>query len=95
MLNAEITAMDAINWNSVFFLLFALLACGFALTVVVSASVVRMAFSLVLSLGAVAGLFFLAGADLVGVIQLMVYVGGTVVLLVFGVMLTARHLRRK
>ena len=49
-----------------------------------------MAFYLVVSLGAVAGLFFLAGADFVGAVQLMVYVGGTLVLLVFGVMLTAR-----
>ena len=37
-----------------------------------------------------AGLFFLAGADFLGAVQLMVYVGGTMVLLVFGVMLTAR-----
>ena len=36
------------------------------------------------------GLFFLAGADFLGAVQLMVYVGGTMVLLVFGVMLTAR-----
>lgn len=82
--------MDAINWHSVLFLLFAAAACGFAIAVVVSSNIVRMAFSLVLCLGAVAGLFFLAGADLVGVMQIMVYVGGTMVLLVFGVMLTAR-----
>ena len=43
-----------------------------------------------MSLAAVAGLFFLAGADFLGAVQLMVYVGGTMVLLVFGVMLTAR-----
>ena len=49
-----------------------------------------MAFYLVVSLAAVAGLFFLAGADFLGAVQLMVYVGGTLVLLVFGVMLTAR-----
>jgi NADH-quinone oxidoreductase subunit J len=49
-----------------------------------------MACFLVASLGAVAGLFFLAGADFLGAVQLMVYVGGTMVLLVFGVMLTAR-----
>jgi NADH:ubiquinone oxidoreductase subunit 6 (subunit J) len=79
-----------IHWHSFFFLVFAILACGFALAVVFSANVVRMAFYLVLSLGAVAGLFFLAGADFVGAMQLMIYVGGTLVLLVFGVMLTAR-----
>ena len=35
-------------------------------------------------------MFFLAGADFLGAMQLMIYVGGTLVLLVFGVMLTAR-----
>jgi NADH-quinone oxidoreductase subunit J len=49
-----------------------------------------MAFYLVLSLGATAGLFFLAGADFVGAMQILIYVGGTLVLLVFGVMLTAQ-----
>ena len=36
------------------------------------------------------GIFFLLGADFVGAIQLLVYVGGTLVLVVFGVMLTAQ-----
>ena len=58
--------------------------------VVFSSNIVRMAFYLVLSLGATAGLFFLAGADFVGAMQLLIYVGGTLVLLVFGVMLTAQ-----
>jgi NADH:ubiquinone oxidoreductase subunit 6 (subunit J) len=49
-----------------------------------------MALYLIFSLGATAGLFFLAGADFVGAMQLMIYVGGTLVLLVFGVMLTAQ-----
>lgn len=82
--------MNAINWHTFFFMLMALLTCGFAVAVVLTGNVVRMAFYLVMSLGAVAGLFFLAGADFVAVTQLMVYVGGTLVLLVFGVMLTAR-----
>ena len=50
-----------------------------------------MAFYLVISLGATAGLFFLAGADFVGAMQLMIYVGGTLVLLIFGVMLTSQQ----
>lgn len=80
----------AVNWHSLLFLLVGLLTCLFALAVVVSGNIVRMAFYLVLSLGGVAGLFFLAGADFLGALQLMVYVGGTLVLLAFGVMLTAR-----
>jgi NADH-quinone oxidoreductase subunit J len=78
------------NWHSVYFLLFALFACGFALAVVFTSNIVRMAFYLVLSLGATAGLFFLAGSDFIGAMQLLIYVGGTLVLLVFGVMLTAQ-----
>ncbi len=57
--------------------------------VAASQNVVRMAFSLVLTLGSTAVLFLLLGADFVGATQLLVYVGGTLVLLVFGVMLTA------
>ena len=82
--------MPPVNWHSVFFLLFGLLAGGFAVAVVVSDNIVRMAVYLVAALSAVAGLFFLAGAAFLGAVQLLVYVGGTLVLLVFGVMLTAR-----
>jgi len=82
--------LAAVNWQAAFFMLFAALACACAVAVVLADNVVRMAFYLVLSLGATAGLFFLAGADFIGAMQLMIYVGGTLVLLVFGVMLTAQ-----
>ena len=42
------------------------------------------------ALGSVALLYFLLAANFLGVIQLIVYAGGTLVLLVFGVMLTAK-----
>ena len=83
--------MDAIYWPSFFFLLFSGLACAFAVSVLLSSNIVRMAFYLVLSLAATAGLIFLAGADFVGAMQLMIYVGGTLVLLIFGVMLTSQE----
>lgn len=67
-----------------------MVACAFSVAVVVTSNIVRMAFFLVIALGATAGLYFLAGADFVGAMQLMIYVGGTLVLLVFGVMLTAQ-----
>jgi NADH:ubiquinone oxidoreductase subunit 6 (subunit J) len=79
-----------VNWHSFFFLLFALVTAIFALAVVFTSNIVRMAFYLTLSLGATSGLFFLAGADFVGAMQLLIYVGGTLVLLIFGVMLTAQ-----
>lgn len=71
------------------FYLYALIACGGAIAVVLSQNVVRMGFWLVVSLSSVAFLFFLLGADFVGATQLLIYVGGTVVLLIFGVMLTS------
>ncbi|MGB6045204.1 MAG: NADH-quinone oxidoreductase subunit J, partial [Pirellulales bacterium] len=78
------------TWHALFFYLFAGIACVFALGVLFTANVVRMAFYLIICLAATAGLFFLAGADFVGAMQLVLYVGGTLVLLVFGVMLTAQ-----
>ncbi len=75
--------------QSFLFTFFALSTCLSAIAVVVSQTVVRMAFWLIISLGSTAALFFLAEADFVGAAQLLVYVGGTLVLLVFGVMLTA------
>ena len=82
--------MAPINWHTFYFMLFALAAGVFSIAVVVTSNVVRMAFYLVLALSATAGLFFLAGADFVGAMQIMIYVGGTLVLLIFGVMLTAQ-----
>jgi NADH-quinone oxidoreductase subunit J len=78
-------------WHTFFFYLFSAIACIFGAGVLFTNNVVRMAFYLVISLGSTAGLFFLAGAEFVGAMQLMIYVGGTLVLLIFGVMLTAQE----
>src|SRR2546421_8861078 len=68
----------------------ALISGGCAVMVVVSQNIVRAAAWLLFALGGVAGIFFFLGADFVGATQLIVYVGGTLVLVVFGVMLTAQ-----
>lgn len=77
------------NMEQLLFALFAVLTCGGAISVVICQNIVRMAFSLIICLASVSALFFLLNADFVGATQLMVYVGGTVVLLIFGVMLTS------
>jgi len=61
-----------------------------ALGVCVSRNVVRMAVWLFLTLGSVALLYFLLAASFLGAIQLIIYAGGTLILLVFGVMLTSK-----
>jgi NADH:ubiquinone oxidoreductase subunit 6 (subunit J) len=55
-----------------------------------SKNIVRMAVWLFCALGAVAVLYFLLAATFVGAIQLIVYAGGTLILLIFGVMLTTK-----
>ena len=73
--------------------LFWLLAGGIgvsALMVVVTQNIVRAAAWLLFTLAGVSALYFLLAADFVGATQLIVYVGGTLVLVVFGVMLTAQ-----
>jgi NADH-quinone oxidoreductase subunit J len=61
-----------------------------AVAMVVTQNIVRAAAWLLFTLAGTAGIFFLLGADFVGATQLLVYVGGTLVLVVFGVMLTAQ-----
>jgi NADH-quinone oxidoreductase subunit J len=86
-----VTILDLFFWlfHDGAFWVFAVTAVAGALMVVISQNVVRMAFWLIISLGATAGLFFSLNADFVGSAQLLIYVGGTLVLLIFGVMLTA------
>src|SRR5712692_8951906 len=61
-----------------------------AIGVVVTQNIVRSAAYLLFTLGGTAAVLFMLGADFVGATQLLVYVGGTLVLVVFGVMLTAQ-----
>jgi NADH-quinone oxidoreductase subunit J len=79
-----------ITLNDVLFYILAAMTGVCALAVVLTQNIVRAAAWLLFTLAGVSGLFFLLGADFVGATQLLVYVGGTLVLVVFGVMLTAQ-----
>lgn len=74
----------------VLFAVIAAATAGSAVGVVASRNVVRAAVWLLFTLVGVSLLYFLLGAEFVGAAQLIVYVGGTLVLVVFGVMLTAQ-----
>jgi NADH:ubiquinone oxidoreductase subunit 6 (subunit J) len=74
-------------------LMFYLVAGGTILSAVgvcISRNIVRMAVWLFIALGSVALLYFLLAAYFLAAIQLIVYAGGTLVLLIFGVMLTSK-----
>lgn len=70
------------------FYAFAALTIAGALAVLLTRNVLYAAFFLLLTLLGVAGLFVLASADFLAVAQIMIYVGGVLVLVIFGVMLT-------
>jgi NADH-quinone oxidoreductase subunit J len=74
----------------VLFALIAIATAASALGVVLSRNIVRAAVWLLFTLIGVSLTYFLLGAEFVGAAQLIVYVGGTLVLVVFGVMLTAQ-----
>lgn len=73
------------------FLVAATMAVGGAVLAVGLRSVFRAALGLMLSLFGVAGLFLIQHAEFMAVVQLLVYVGGVSVLIVFAIMLTERE----
>lgn len=70
------------------FFAFVGLTLGGAATVLLTRNVLYAAYSLLLALLGVAGLFVFASADFLAVSQVVIYVGGVLVLVLFGVMLT-------
>jgi NADH-quinone oxidoreductase subunit J len=82
--------VDAQVASAVLFWIFALLTGGSALAVVISRNIVRTAVALLFTLVGVAGLYFLLSAEFLAAVQLVVYAGGTLILIVFGVMLTSK-----
>jgi len=68
------------------FLAVTMVAAAFRL--VTTKNVVRAALFLAIVLGGVAGIFILLAAEFVAWVQVLVYIGAIVVLLLFGVMLT-------
>ena len=72
----------------VVFVAFAVLAVASALLSVTSPRVVHCALWLVVCLGSIAGVYLVLGAEVVALVQLLVYVGAVVVLVLFALMLT-------
>ena len=73
-----------------FFLLFATVAIASALLVVSVKNIMHSALFLALFLLSVAAMFFIFDADFLGIVQILLYIGGVIVLILFAVMLTSR-----
>ncbi len=76
------------TFYDIIFYLFAAITLISALFVVSTRNIVYSAFYLLFTFFGVAGIYVLLGADFIAVVQIMVYVGGILILLLFGVMLT-------
>lgn len=76
--------------TAILFYLFTLITVGTAAVMVFSRNVVHSAFALMFTLIGVAALYVLLYADFLAATQLLVYVGGILILILFGVMLTSK-----
>lgn len=82
--------MSAFSFFPIVFYLLAAVTVASAAGVAFSNNIVYSAFALMGTLLGAAGLFVLLAADFVAVIQVLIYVGGILVLMLFAVMLTHR-----
>ena len=90
MATPSLLAISQSDIGAALFYLFAAMAGFAALGLVISRNIVRSAVCLLFTLTGVAGLYFLLGAEFLAAVQLVVYAGGTLILIVFGVMLTSK-----
>jgi NADH-quinone oxidoreductase subunit J len=84
-----------VSGQEVAFLILAIIGGLGALLVVTSRNIVHAALYLVVALAAVAGIYLLLAAPFVAFVQVIIYVGAIVVLLLFGIMLTRAPVGRR
>jgi NADH-quinone oxidoreductase subunit J len=75
------------GWETVFFWIFSIAAILAGLLTVMARNAVHSALFLISSLVSVAALFILLGAEFIAGVQILVYVGGVMVLFLFVIML--------
>ncbi len=72
------------------FFAFVALTVGSAMVVVFHSRIIYSAFALLFTLVGVASMYVYLGADFMAAAQVMVYVGGILILIIFGVFMTTR-----
>ncbi|MDH5609964.1 MAG: NADH-quinone oxidoreductase subunit J, partial [Cyclobacteriaceae bacterium] len=78
------------TFTEIFTVLMAILVLGASLAMVFSNNIIHAAFFLVLCLLGVAALYVVFESTYMAIVQIMVYAGGVIVLLIFGIMLVNR-----
>ncbi len=84
----ETVPIIGVGWDDVLFVVFAGALLGSALLVVTMRDIIRCGLAMIVSFGALAGLYALAGAPLIAAAQVLIYIGAISVLILFAIMLT-------
>ncbi|MDR0926843.1 MAG: NADH-quinone oxidoreductase subunit J [Ignavibacteria bacterium] len=79
-----------VDFYGIVFIMFSALVVGSGLMTVLSKKMMHAAVGLLFTLFGIAGLYALLAADFIAITQVMVYIGGILTLIIFGVMLTSR-----
>ncbi len=90
--------LNAAQWTWVTYLVFGFFSLGTlggALYLFFTKNILYGAYGLLTSLISIAGLFLVAGAEFIAVSQIMIYVGGILILILFGIMLSAKGKDRR
>jgi NADH-quinone oxidoreductase subunit J len=74
--------------STIIFYILAALVLAFGALTVFSRKIFRAAISLLMSLTCIAGIYLLWGMDFIAALQIIIYVGGIVVLIIFSIFLT-------
>lgn len=77
-----------IGWDDLLFLGLAGVLLGAGLLVVTMRDIIRCGLAMIVCFAALAGIYVMAGAPLVGAAQVLVYIGAISVLVLFAIMLT-------
>lgn len=84
----DVVPIVGAKWDDVLFVVFAAILLGSGLLVVTMRDIIRCGLAMMVCFGALAGLYVVLGAPLVGAAQVLVYIGAISVLILFAIMLT-------
>lgn len=76
------------DWEDALFWILAAVMLGSGLLVVTMRDIIRCGLAMIVCFGALAGIYVLIGAPLIGAAQVIVYIGAISVLILFAIMLT-------
>jgi NADH:ubiquinone oxidoreductase subunit 6 (subunit J) len=76
------------DWTDALFWILAAILLGSGLLVVTMRDIIRCGLAMIVCFGALAGIYVLMGAPLIGAAQVIVYIGAISVLILFAIMLT-------